>query len=212
MGSIRPCLLITAALTASLIATTGAQSFGCTPAEWKTHNGILSCKTYSGKSNAIELADHRGKWTHAYQEVDVVPNAVYRISGEFYPLVPGGDCDNIDSLPKFRWCSPSVTVCFGAYNGEPDPAVPPEHQIPPFPAGSAGCDLRSVRCCTAHAPARLPLARVQPSTTPKALARARLRPAGQQTHGLRLSLHCSHRWSFASPCTSTKRAIPTPLW
>jgi hypothetical protein len=32
--------------------------------------------------------------------------------------------------------------------------VPPELQSPPFPAVSAGCDLRSVRCFAAHAPAR----------------------------------------------------------
>jgi hypothetical protein len=159
MGSIRPCLLITAALTAFLIATADAQSFKCTPAEWKTYNGILSCKTYGGKSSVIELADGGGEWTRAYQEVDVVPNAVYRISGEFYPFFAGGDCDNYVYVPplKVTWCSPSVAVCSGEYNGEPGPVMPPESHRPPFPAGSAGCDMRSVRCCTAHTPALMHL-------------------------------------------------------
>ena len=133
MGSIRPCLLIAAALTASLVATADAQSFNCTPAEWKTSNGILSCKTYGEKSSVIELADGGGFWTHAYQAVDVVPNAVYRISGDFYPLVRGGDCDATTQSPKVTWCSPSVAVCSGAYNGEPNPVKPPELQSPPFP-------------------------------------------------------------------------------
>ena len=104
-------------------------------------------------SNAIELADGGG-WTHAYQEVDVVPNAVYRISGEFYPLVLGGDCEKFENSPKVSFCSPSVAVCSGAYIGQPSPVVPLELQSPPFPAGSAGCDLRSVRCFAAHTPAR----------------------------------------------------------
>ncbi len=156
MGSIRPGLLVTAALTASLVVTAYAQSFGCTPAEWKTSNGTLSCKMYGGKSNAIELAD-KGIWTHAYQEVDVVPNAVYRISGEFYPLVLGGDCETFTNSPKVSFCSPSVAVCSGAYNGQPSPVMPPELKSPPFPAGPAGCDLRSVRCFAAHAPARMHL-------------------------------------------------------
>jgi hypothetical protein len=128
MGSIRQGLLITAALTASLIATADAQSFGCTSAKWTTYNGILSCKTYGGTMNVIELADGGGTWTHTYQEVDVVGNAVYQLSGELYPLVRGGDCDNYeyDQPLKVTWCSPSVAVCTGAYNGEPDPVVPPE--------------------------------------------------------------------------------------
>ena len=120
MGSIRPCLLITTALTASLVATAVAQSFECNAADWKTSNGILSCKTYGGNSNVIELADGGGL-THAYQEVDVVPNTVYRISGELYPLVLGGDCDMRTPSLKVTWCSPSVAVCSGAYNGAPSP-------------------------------------------------------------------------------------------
>jgi hypothetical protein len=213
MGWIRPCFLITAKLIASLVATADAQSFGCNSKDWNTYHAKLKCSNnYGGKSNAIELA-HDGDWTHAYQEVDVVPNAVYRISGEFYPFVAGGDCDE-SSFLKVAFCSPSVAVCSGAYNGELNPVVPPELQSPPFPAGSAGCDLRSVYCphASTHAQARLPVVIVQTSTTPQALAIARLRSASQKTHGLCLILW-SPRWmSFASPCTSIKRVVPTPLW
>ncbi len=157
MGSIRPCLLFTAALTASLAATTGAQSFGCTPAEWKTYHAKLKCSNnYGGKSSVIELA-HDGDWTHAYQEVDVVPNAVYRISGEFYPLVLDGDCEKFENSPKVSFCSPSVAVCSGAYNGEPSPLCAGRIRDPALPRRLCRCDLRSVRCFAAHTPARMHL-------------------------------------------------------
>jgi hypothetical protein len=124
MGSIRPGLFITAALTACVVATVDAQSFGCTPEDWKTYHAKLKCSNnYGGASSVIELA-HDGDWTHAYQEVDVVPNAVYQLSGEFYPLVRGGDCEVKKKL-KVTWCSPSVAVCSGKYDGEPNPLVPP---------------------------------------------------------------------------------------
>ena len=77
------------------------------------HNAVIKCSTFGGKANAIEVAD-AGGWTHAYQEVLVVPDAMYRISGEFFPLVVG-ECDGSAAV---KWCSPSVVVCPGPYNGD----------------------------------------------------------------------------------------------
>ena len=73
---------------------------------------MVKCSTFGGKSDAIEVAD-AGGWTHAYQEVTVVPDATYKLSGEFYALAVG-ECDGSAAV---KWCSPSVVVCPGPYNG-----------------------------------------------------------------------------------------------
>ncbi len=114
-GSVRPLLLhVFAAVTASLVTAADSQSLSCDSAVWKTSSGMLKCSTFGGKPNAIELADG-GAWTHAYQELAVVPNATYRVSGEFYALAVG-ECDG---AARVRWCSPSVAVCPGNYTGVP---------------------------------------------------------------------------------------------
>jgi hypothetical protein len=79
---------------------------------WKTHNAVVKCSALGGKSNVIEVAD-AGGWTHAYQEISVDPDATYNLSGEFYPLA-FGECDGSAAV---KWCSPSVVVCPGPYNG-----------------------------------------------------------------------------------------------
>jgi hypothetical protein len=124
-GSVRPGLLrVFAAMTALLVTAADSQSLPCDSAEWKTSSGTLKCGTFGDKPNAIELADG-GAWTHAYQELAVVPNATYRVSGEFYALAVG-ECDG---AAQVRWCSPSVAVCPGNYTGVPcctlSPPSPP---------------------------------------------------------------------------------------
>jgi hypothetical protein len=112
-GSVRPGLLrVFVAVTALLVTAADSQSLSCDSAEWKTSSGTLKCGTFGGKPNAIELADG-GAWTHAYQELPVVPSATYRVSGEFYTLAVG-ECDG---AARVRWCSPSVAVCPGNYTG-----------------------------------------------------------------------------------------------
>ncbi len=101
-----------AAVTASLVAAADSQSLSCDSAEWKTSSGTLKCGTFGGKPNSIEL-DDGGAWTHAYQELAVVPSAMYRVSGEFYTLA-AGECDG---AAQVRWCTPSVAVCPGNYTG-----------------------------------------------------------------------------------------------
>jgi hypothetical protein len=105
-------LRVFAAVTALLAAAADPQSIPCDSAEWKTNSGTLKCSTFGGKPNSIELADG-GAWTHAYQELAVVPRATYRVSGEFYTLAVG-ECDG---AAQVRWCSPSVVVCPGNYTG-----------------------------------------------------------------------------------------------
>ena len=117
MGLTRPGLLsVLVALAASLVSTADSRPFPCTPAEWKMSNGTLKCGTFGGKPNAIELVDS-GDWTHAYQELAVVPDAVYEIYGDFYTLA-AGECDGSANV---TWCSPSVVVCPGTYKGERNP-------------------------------------------------------------------------------------------
>jgi hypothetical protein len=112
-GSVRPGLLrVFAAVTALLVTAADSQSLSCNSAEWKTSRGMLKCSSFGGKPNTIELADG-GAWTHAYQELAVVPSATYRVSGEFYTLAVG-ECDG---AAQVRWCSPSVVVCPGNYTG-----------------------------------------------------------------------------------------------
>jgi hypothetical protein len=112
-GSVRPLLLhVFAAVTALLVTAADSQSLSCDSAVWKTSSGTLKCSTFGGKPNAIELADG-GAWTHAYQELAVVPSVTYRVSGEFYTLAVG-ECDG---AAQVRWCSPSVAVCPGNYTG-----------------------------------------------------------------------------------------------
>jgi hypothetical protein len=112
-GSVRPGVLrVFAAVTALLVTAADSQSLSCDSAEWKTSSGTLKCSTFGGRPNAIELADG-GTWTHAYQELAVVPSATYRVSGEFYALAVG-ECDG---AARVRWCSPSVAVCPGNYTG-----------------------------------------------------------------------------------------------
>jgi len=77
------------------------------------HNAIVKCSTFGNKSSVIEVAD-AGGWTHAYQEISVEPDATYQISGEFYALAIG-ECDGSAAV---KWCSPSVVVCPGSYNGD----------------------------------------------------------------------------------------------
>ena len=88
-------------------------NFPCGSAEWGVHNAVVKCSTFGGKSNVIEVADSGG-WTHAYQEVIVMPDATYTLSGEFFPLTIG-ECDGSAAV---KWCSPSVVVCPGPYNGD----------------------------------------------------------------------------------------------
>ena len=80
---------------------------------FQVHNAVVKCSTFGGKSNAIEVAD-AGGWSHAYQEISVEPDATYKISGEFFPLTIG-ECDGSAAV---KWCSPSVVVCPGPYNGD----------------------------------------------------------------------------------------------
>ena len=87
--------------------------FPCRSAEWGVHNAIVKCSTFGGKSDVIEVAD-AGGWTHAYQEVTVMPDATYKLSGEFYALAIG-ECDGSAAV---KWCSPSVVVCPGPHNGD----------------------------------------------------------------------------------------------
>jgi hypothetical protein len=87
--------------------------FPCGSAEWGVHNAIVKCSTFGDKSDVIEVAD-AGGWTHAYQEVTVMPDATYKLSGEFYALAIG-ECDGSAAV---KWCSPSVVVCPGPYNGD----------------------------------------------------------------------------------------------
>jgi hypothetical protein len=87
--------------------------FSCISAKWKSHNAIIKCSTFGDKSNAIEVAD-AGGWTHAYQEISVDSDATYTISGEFFGLAIG-ECDGSAAV---KWCSPSVVVCPGSYNGD----------------------------------------------------------------------------------------------
>jgi hypothetical protein len=91
---------------------TEQEDYSCS-AMWRTHNAIVKCSTFGGKADVIELAD-AGGWTHAYQEVTVLVDATYTISGEFYPLAIG-ECDGSAAV---KWCSPSVVVCPGPYNGD----------------------------------------------------------------------------------------------
>jgi hypothetical protein len=112
-GSVRPGLVrVFAAVTALLVNAADSQSLPCDSAEWKTRSGTLKCSTFGGKPNSIELAGG-GAWTHAYQELAVVPSATYRVSGEFYTLAVG-ECDG---AVRVQWCSPSVAVCPGNYTG-----------------------------------------------------------------------------------------------
>jgi hypothetical protein len=77
------------------------------------HNAVVKCSTYGGKPDAIEVSG-AGGWTHAYQELLVVPDATYTLSGEFYALEIG-ECNGSAAV---KWCSPSVVVCPGPYNGD----------------------------------------------------------------------------------------------
>ena len=116
MGGARPAwvsFFVTAVQITSLVTTADSQSFACTATEWKTHNGLVKCSSFGGKDNVLELAD-AGGWTHAYQEIAVVPDAVYRVSGEFYAQKQG-ECDGSAAV---KWCSPSVVICPGKYTGE----------------------------------------------------------------------------------------------
>jgi hypothetical protein len=87
--------------------------FRCTPSQWSVHNAVVSCSTFGGKADAIEVAD-AGGWTHAYQQFAVLPDAQYVLTGEFYALAIG-ECDGSAAV---KWCSPSVVVCPGPYNGD----------------------------------------------------------------------------------------------
>jgi hypothetical protein len=80
---------------------------------WQAHNAVVTCSTFGGKSNAIEVAD-AGAWTHAHREISVEPDARYTLRGEFFPLAHG-ECDGSAVV---KWCSPSVVVCPGPYNGD----------------------------------------------------------------------------------------------
>ena len=92
--------------------TSGQDKFSCNSA-WETRNAVVKCGTFGGKDAAIEVAD-AGGWTHAYQEIAVVPDGIYQLTGEFYPIA-AGECDGSVAV---TWCSPSVVVCPGPYNGD----------------------------------------------------------------------------------------------
>ena len=93
--------------------TNGRVDFPCNSAEWKTHNAIVKCSSFGGKSDAIEVAD-TGGWTHAYREISVEPRATYTLSGQFFPLAIA-ECGGSAAV---MWCSPSVVVCPGPYNSD----------------------------------------------------------------------------------------------
>ena len=77
---------------ASRIESVDPQPFGCNATEWGLKNGNVKCSSFGGKDNVLELAD-AGGWTHAWQEIAVVPDAVYRVSGEFYAQKQG-ECES----------------------------------------------------------------------------------------------------------------------
>ena len=53
-----------------------------------------------------------GGWSHAYQEVQVVPDSLYKVTGEFFPEKTGV----CDGGAMVKWCSPSVVICPGGYD------------------------------------------------------------------------------------------------
>ncbi len=132
-----------AAVTAALVTAGDPQSLSCDSAKWKTSSGTLKCSTFGGRPNAIELADG-GAWTHAYQELAVVPNATYRVSGEFYTLAAGA----CDGAARVRWCSPSVAVCPGNYTGVSCGSTPASGQRC---VARRARRLRQRRGCSPHA-------------------------------------------------------------
>ena len=103
---------IVSSLNVQQLIAKPSYDFPCNSA-WGRHNGLVKCSSFGGKDNVLELAD-AGGWTHAYQEIAVVPDAVYRVSGEFYAQKQG-ECDGSAAV---KWCSPSVVICPGKYTGE----------------------------------------------------------------------------------------------
>ena len=85
-------------------------SFPCDSPDWLVSKAVARCGAIGGKDRALEVAD-AGGWSHAYQEMQVVPGEAYKVTGELFPEKTGV-CDGSVAV---KWCSPSVVVCPGAY-------------------------------------------------------------------------------------------------
>ena len=108
-------------------ATTHRRSAGGTPPTlscksqaWRTHNARVRCGVIGGKVDVIEVAD-AGSWSHAYQEVAVVPDVKYEVSVEFYAQVKR----LCDSGAVVLWCTPSLVICPGPYHNRFHSAIGP---------------------------------------------------------------------------------------
>jgi hypothetical protein len=87
----------------------------CKSQAWRAHNARVRCGEIGGKVDVIEVADN-GTWTHAYQEVAVVPDVKYEVSVEFY-AEQFRFCDDYSNRNSIvRWCSPSLVICPGPYH------------------------------------------------------------------------------------------------
>ena len=105
------CLL---AILGACISSVWAQAApSCDAQNWKVCNARLQCASIGSRRDVLQVSD-AGGWSHAYLEVNVSRFATYRLTGSLY-AEEQGVCD---SSAKVIWCSPSVVVCSGPYDGE----------------------------------------------------------------------------------------------
>ena len=95
-------------------------ALSCKSQAWRTHNARVRCGAIGGKVGVIEVAD-AGSWSHAYQEVAVVPDVKYTVSVEFYAQFKRW----CDSSAVVLWCSPSLVICPGPYHNRFHSAIGP---------------------------------------------------------------------------------------
>ena len=89
-----------------------ARSLGCADSRWIVPNGALKCSTFGSEYCASELVGS-GSSVVAYQELHVVPNLPYQVSGGIYT-----------QATCVGTCTPLVVVCPGTYTGEIHHAAP----------------------------------------------------------------------------------------
>jgi hypothetical protein len=86
--------------------SSAVRSLGCADSQWIVPDGALKCSTFGSESYASELVGS-GSSACAHQELQVVSNLPYQVSGGIYALAT---CTGT--------CKPLVVVCPGQYTGE----------------------------------------------------------------------------------------------
>jgi hypothetical protein len=95
-------------------------ALSCRSQAWRTNNARVRCGAIGGKVDVIGVAD-AGSWSHAYQEVAVVPGVKYEVSVEFY----AEQKRLCDPGAIVLWCTPSLVICPGPYQNRFHSAIGP---------------------------------------------------------------------------------------